>query len=137
MKGGNQRLGQRRVPQQPLNALAHLAGGLVGKGDRKNRIRRHAFFVDEPRDAAGDDARLARAGSGQDQQRTFRRLHGGALFGIQIVDERLQGESPAGRFLLQCTVSRGMKFCFVEAAVSTGAGRLCAQHDASAILNQA
>ena len=97
VKGGDQRLGQRRMPQQPVHALAHLAGGLVGKGNGENRIGRHALFLDEPGDAAGDHARLARTGAGKDQQRPFSGLNGGALFGIQFGDERLHGGVQAGR----------------------------------------
>ena len=85
--------------EQPVNALAHLAGGLVGEGDGQNGVGRDAFFADEPGDAAGDDAGFARAGSGQDEQGAFSGLDGGALFGIQIVDERLQDGVQAGRVL--------------------------------------
>jgi len=56
------------MAQQPVNALAHLAGGLVGEGDGQNGVRRDALLLDKPGDAAGDDARLARAGPGENQQ---------------------------------------------------------------------
>ena len=94
VESGDQRLGQRRVAQQPVDALGHLAGGLVGEGDGQNRVGRDAFFLDQPGDAAGDDAGLARAGAGQDEQRALGGFDGGALFGIQIGEERLQGVGP-------------------------------------------
>jgi hypothetical protein len=50
-----------------LDALAHLAGGLVGEGDGEDvaGVDAHAEQVG---DAAGDDARLAAAGGGEDEQ---------------------------------------------------------------------
>ena len=99
VEGAEQRLGQRGVVQQPVDALGHLAGGLVGEGDGQNRVRRDAFLADQPGDAAGDDAGLARAGSGEDQQGAFGGLDGGALFGIQVGELRRQDGIQAGRVL--------------------------------------
>ena len=90
-------------PSRRSTRSAISAGGLVGKCDGENRIGRDPFFLDQPGDAAGDDARLARAGAGQDQQRPFGGFNGGALFGIQIFDERRQGGSRREGFLLQFT----------------------------------
>jgi hypothetical protein len=78
------RLRQRGVVELPVHALAHLLGGLVGEGDGQDGVGRDAFLGDEPGDAAGDDAGLARAGSGQNEQGAFSGLDGGALFRIQI-----------------------------------------------------
>ena len=72
------------MAQQLVDALGHLGGGLVGEGHGQDRVRRDAFLVDQPRDAAGDDARLARAGAGQDEQRAIGSFDGIALFRIQI-----------------------------------------------------
>ena len=55
--GGDQR-GQPR---------AHLAGGLVGEGDRQDRPRRHAIGLCQPANAMGQYAGLAGAGAGQYQ----------------------------------------------------------------------
>jgi hypothetical protein len=75
-------------------------GGLVGEGDGQDGVRRDAFFADQPGNAAGDDAGLARSGPGQNQQRAFGGLDGGALFGIQVGELRLQGATvQAGRVL--------------------------------------
>ena len=48
------------------------------------------FSLDQPGDAVGDDAGFARSGAGQDEQRAFGGFNGGALFGIQIGEERMQ-----------------------------------------------
>ena len=50
------------------DALAQLAGRLVGEGDREDAARIGARR-DQPRQPVGDDPRLARAGAGDDQQR--------------------------------------------------------------------
>ena len=52
-------------------ALAHLAGGFVGERDGQDGGRRHVPRGDQVRDAVRDDAGLAAARAGQDQQRTF------------------------------------------------------------------
>jgi transposase InsO family protein len=92
-------------PSSLVNALAHLAGGLVGKGDGQNRVGRDAFFLDEPSNAAGDDAGFARPRPGKNQQRALGGLNGGALFGIQVGEERLQGESRREASFIQCIVT--------------------------------
>ena len=100
VESGDQRLGQRGVAQQPVNALAHLAGGLVGEGDGQNRVGRDAFLLDEPGDAAGDDAGFAGPRPGKNEKRALGSLNGGSLFGIQVGEERLQGEYPGGKLPL-------------------------------------
>ena len=92
-------LASERVAEQLVHALGHFAGGLVGEGDGQDGVGRDAFLADQPGDAAGDDAGLARAGAGQDEQRALGGLDGGALFGIQIGEQRLQGGVQAGRVL--------------------------------------
>ncbi len=96
VEGADQRLGQRGVAEQPVDALAHLAGGLVGEGDGQDGVRRDALLADQPGDAAGDDAGLARAGSGENQQGAFGGLDGGALFGIQV-GRRAAARGQSGR----------------------------------------
>ncbi len=104
VKGGDQRLGQRRVAQQPVNAFGHFAGSLVGKGYGQDGVGRDAFFLNQPCNPAGDDAGFARAGSGQNEQRALGSLDGGALFRIQIVDQRRQGKSRREGSFFQCIV---------------------------------
>jgi hypothetical protein len=48
-------------------------------------------LLDKPGDPARDDPRLARPRACENQQRSISGLDGRALFGIQIVDELLQG----------------------------------------------
>jgi len=79
------------MAQQPVDALAHLAGGLVGEVTARMESGATPFsrmsqamrlvmtrVLPEP-------ARRESAGA-------FGGLDGGALFGIQIVGERLQGQ---------------------------------------------
>ena len=79
------------MAEKAVDALAHFVGGLVGEGDGEDGVGGDALFLDEPGDAAGDDAGLSGAGAGEDEQGAFGGFNGGALFGIQIVDERLHG----------------------------------------------
>ena len=72
--------------QQRLDAGAHLAGGLVGEGDGQDAPGRHPRRAHQPGDAVGDDARLARARSGQDEQRAGGPGHGLALGGVEAVE---------------------------------------------------
>ncbi len=87
VKGGKQRLGQGGAGEQLIDALAHFGRGLVGKGDREDGVRRDTFRFNEIRNAVGDDAGLPRAGAGQDQDRTVRGLHGGALLRVHLFEQ--------------------------------------------------
>ncbi|MCY1503409.1 hypothetical protein D9M68_375340 [compost metagenome] len=57
----------RVVAEQLFDALAHLAGGLVGEGHRQDRMRRGPLDLDQEGDAVHQHAGLARAGAGQHQ----------------------------------------------------------------------
>ena len=74
--------GSDRAFAMPIDALGHLAGGLVGEGQGDDAARGDAP-LDEPGDALRDDARLARAGAGQDQERTDVMFDRAALRGVQ------------------------------------------------------
>jgi hypothetical protein len=76
-----------RARQQLLDPFRQLARRLVGEGDREDPVRRDAA-CDERRHAPRDDARLARAGAGDDQERAAAVQHGGALRFVQVVEER-------------------------------------------------
>ena len=69
----------RAVAHQHLHPLAHLLRGLVGEGDRQDLARPRAPAVDEVRDPVRQHAGLARAGAGEDQQRTLAVQDGLAL----------------------------------------------------------
>ena len=70
------------------NTISHLLRGFVGEGDGENGFGRHAAS-NQVGHAEGDGARLAGAGSGQDQDRTFGGFRGETLFRIQRVEKVL------------------------------------------------
>ncbi len=83
---------QRHDPQ------AHLFRRLVGERDREDLPRLGAAVGDEVRRTARDDARLAGACAGEDQQRTADVQDGFALFGVEGFEElhRCQGLGTGG-----------------------------------------
>ena len=80
-------------------ALAHLAGGLVGERDRQDLAGVRDAALDEVRGALGHDARLAGAGAGDDEQRAVGAQHGLALLGIQRAVRAVAAERSACRWL--------------------------------------
>ena len=72
-----------RVAQQPANAVAHLARGLVGEGHGKNLPRKGPARRDQMRDSRRQRPRLAGAGPGQHQHRPIQRLDRPALRVVQ------------------------------------------------------
>ena len=77
--------------QHRLDAVAHLAGGLVGERDGEDLVRLHPL-EEEMGDAAGDDARLARPRPRQHEQRPVHVQHRLTLHvgqGLQPMVERL------------------------------------------------
>ena len=66
-----------------LDALEHLAGGLVGEGQQQDAPGGDAL-IQQPGDAVGQRARLAAAGAGDDERMPLRRRHGGILLGVQL-----------------------------------------------------
>jgi hypothetical protein len=73
---------------QPPDAFLHLARGLVGEGQRADGARRQPALADQVGDLAGDDAGLAGAGAGNDQQRAADVAHGLALAWVQSFHPR-------------------------------------------------
>ena len=73
--------------------LAHLGRGLVGKRDGQDLPGLNAQVAKHMRDAEGQDAGLARASAGKDQQRALGGQDRLALGGVQAIDidERLGG----------------------------------------------
>ena len=53
--------------EQRLDPRPHFLGGLVGEGDGENLVRLRMAVANEVRDPAGDDARLARPGAGENE----------------------------------------------------------------------
>jgi hypothetical protein len=57
--------------EQPPDALLHLPGRLVREGDSENVVGRDAVLVDEIADPRGQYPGLSRAGSRENENRTF------------------------------------------------------------------
>ncbi len=70
---------------QQADALLHLARGLVGEGDGEYLARVGEAGGEDVGDAGGEHARLAGAGAGKHQHRSFRGLDGEALLGVQAL----------------------------------------------------
>ena len=81
----------RRLPEHPLEALAHLPRRLVRERDREDLVRLHAARADEVRDAVGEDARLPRAGTGDDEERALGREDRLALGLVEVGEVALGG----------------------------------------------
>ncbi len=82
--------------QQRGHTFLHLVGGLVGEGHGYDGVGRHPTGGDQMGDAVRDDARLAAAGAGQNQQGTFAVLDGLALPVVESFEEihELRGSGP-------------------------------------------
>ena len=79
-----------RLQSEPSSAstrAAHLFGGLVRESDGQHFMRGGVPVADEVGDAACDDARLARAGAGEDEQRSVDVKDRFALFGVERIQE--------------------------------------------------
>ncbi len=72
------------LPDHLSDAQLHLARRLVGEGDGEDFARVGAAEVQDVGDAGGEHPRLAGAGAGQNKHRAVQRLHGEALFRVQI-----------------------------------------------------
>ena len=84
VKRREQRLRERAMPENLVDALGHLVRGLIGEGHRQDRIRRHAALFNQIRDAVRDHARLARPRTGQQQHRAIDGPDAFALLRIHI-----------------------------------------------------
>ena len=82
--------------QQAGHPLLHLPGGLVGEGDGQSLVRPHLAALDEVGQTVGEHAGLARAGAGQDQQRTCRVEDGLVLALVEICARREPEGSDVG-----------------------------------------
>ena len=65
------------------NPLAHLPRGLVGEGHRQDLMGAGAAGRNDVRDSGGQDARLAHAGAGENENRPVQRLDRPALLFVQ------------------------------------------------------
>ena len=68
--------------------LAQLAGGPVRERDREDLPRPDALHPDQVGDPVGEDAGLAAAGAGQDEERTVGGRDGARLLRVEAPDDR-------------------------------------------------
>ena len=76
------------------DARQHFLGGLVGEGHCQNAIRADVAGLDQPDDARGEHARLARSGASQDQRVLVGQRDGRKLFRIEVVEQGHSGIPP-------------------------------------------
>ena len=88
--------GAHAVGAERTQPRAELARRLVGERHRDDLLRREGAARDLPRDPARDRRRLAGPGAGEDAQRPARRLHSGALLGVQPFEDPLRVQVARG-----------------------------------------
>ncbi|MBV6467376.1 MAG: hypothetical protein PGMFKBFP_02732 [Anaerolineales bacterium] len=81
------------LAEQGLDAGLHLARGFVGERHRQDLVGTDSLRRDQPGDALGEDARLARARSRQDEDGAASSRHCFALLGVEFVEEIHDKES--------------------------------------------
>ena len=81
------------LPQQRQGhgrqAREHFLGGFIRKRHGQDAGRRYLLGLDQPRDAGGQHAGLARTGASEDQRMLSRQGDGSQLFGIEVVKKIL------------------------------------------------
>ena len=65
----------------------HFLGGLIGKGYRQNAARRGIAVLEQPRNARGEHAGLARSGTGKNQRMALRQRDGGKLLVVEALQQ--------------------------------------------------
>ena len=75
-----------QTAHEPVEALAHLAGGLVGEGDGEDVPGHDAEVLDHVGDAVREHAGLARPRAGEDEQGPLGGEHGLTLGWVQGID---------------------------------------------------
>src|SRR5690554_607789 len=84
MEGAHQQTFRRTSPHQAREALLHLFGSLVGKGDGGDVRRTETAFIDQPSDLVRNDTRLAAARAGQHEARAVKKADRLALRRIEL-----------------------------------------------------
>ena len=74
-------------PAEVLDAVAHLAGRLIGEGDGQDAVAGDVLDFHQVGDAMGEDARLARPGAGDDEDRSVDGKHSFALGVVEPGEE--------------------------------------------------
>jgi hypothetical protein len=85
--------GDLAADAEPCQAIAELARGLARERDREGVSRVDVRVPGLPGDAASQDARLARAGAGEDRQRHGARRDRLALRVIEALEQRVVAHS--------------------------------------------
>ena len=80
-----------RLPEHPLEPLAHFPGRLVRERDREDLVRLHAARADEMGDAIREHAGLPGARPGDDEERSLRREDGLTLRLVEVGEVGLGG----------------------------------------------
>ena len=86
MEGPDGQIIELPFTKQALKPLLHLARRLVRERHSQDRLRRRSL-ADQKGDAVREDARLPRPGAGQDEQGPIAVRYGGALLGIEGVED--------------------------------------------------
>ena len=79
--------GDLAADPEPGQSVAELAGGLARERDRERVPGVDVRVPGLPRDSAGQDARLARAGAGEDRERSGARRDGLTLRVIEALEQ--------------------------------------------------
>ena len=87
MEGRDRGVGEA-VRDELIHAELHLRSGLVREGQAEDLRWPGAAGRHEPGDPAGDDLRLAGAGAGHDEQRTFPVGDSPPLLGVETAQQR-------------------------------------------------
>jgi quercetin dioxygenase-like cupin family protein len=88
VEGGDPHPVGQPVPHQPADPLGHLAGGLVGEGDREDLERVDVVITDQVGDPVGEHPGLARPRTGDDEHRSLDGLDRLALRGVEPLEQR-------------------------------------------------
>ena len=84
---------RRSAAEEAGDAFLHLARRLVGERDGEDATRVDPVLIDQARDARREHARLARARTGEDQQRSVDVQHGLALRRVEPIEQRIVGRN--------------------------------------------
>ncbi len=87
--GGARLLAQPELQEAPPDAHPHLRGGLLGEGDREDRLHRHVVVGDGSHEALDEHRGLAGAGAGADEERPVSPLDCPLLLGGQLAHPSL------------------------------------------------
>lgn len=95
VKGAKDQLGLGAIGEELANAVFHLAGGFDSKG-RDDDVLRAETLVEEPSGASCESVRLSAAGAREDGEGVCDGGDGGALRGIEGVEEGGGGGGKSG-----------------------------------------